>query len=262
MTIKRSSALSGKTIPSPPLFSQHISNHMAASIAALRNQNNVENVMWRHSLLDLYGVPTGIPVLYYIREILIPLLLPPGDWFQKDNSFLMRNVGLGIHFLVARTQLSRAGAIVSCTDFLSCMDKHCRLMLGEGHENRIYPTPSTHFHLDHEKRPAWQMTVQMHAKEDRPCELNEFGNGPWFTDGPSQDIVLASDVSLPLGDDHPYRGDGRYPDSLPSVRISTTHRFLESIILLIVRDHDIRRSLLWGSWINYMLIYVIPTGHL
>ncbi|KAI9793916.1 MAG: hypothetical protein M1816_007168 [Peltula sp. TS41687] len=168
-----------------------------------------------------------------------------------------------ISFVVAGTQLSRATSVLSGAGLRECLDKNCAFAtVASQADRRIYPTPAVHFHLNEEEELSSQLTVQLHRQEDRLWELQKGfdGKGPYLTNGPSQDLILASDASLPLCAERPYRGEGRFPDSLAPVRIPTPHRFLESMILLSVKERDLLRSNLWEVWIGYMLDYIIDNG--
>lgn len=104
-------------------------------------------------------------------------------------------------------------------------------------------------------------TVRLYMKENRLWELKGFEIHPSFTDGPDQNLIFSTDKSLPTGGG-PYVGNGRYTESLPCVRIPTLRRFLEAVVLLLVRDRDTDAAIFWQAIICYMIEYVIKPGRL
>jgi hypothetical protein len=112
--------------------------------------------------------------------------------------------------------------------------------------------PLAHFHLDDGEAPVFPgelKTVRLYKKEDRVWELQGFGCGPYFTDGATGNIIFANDVSLPICGE--LQGIGRYPDSVPKIRIPTLHRFVEALILLSLQPGP------YTTWWLSELAYVV-----
>ncbi len=61
--------------------------------------------------------------------------------------------------------------------------------------------------------------------EDKLWELTVLDRGVSFTDGASSNIIFANNASLVVGTE--LQGIGRFPSSIPGVRIPTWHRYVE-----------------------------------
>lgn len=119
-----------------------------------------------------------------------------------------------------------------------------------------YRNPSAHFHMDWAER-SWQEqwvgdkddTLQVFAMEDVLWELPA-GKGLGFTDGPSNNIMLASDPSLRRGSE--LDGWGRFADADTVVRIPTWQRYVEALIL---NSLSCQRQLGWrGGWASELAL--------
>lgn len=142
-----------------------------------------------------------------------------------------------------------------------CFDKTCTLASPEREiVTANAENPPLHYHLDDED-PEYGNTLQLYKKENRLWELEGLEPGPFFTDGPDKNLIFANHASIP-GGGSPYVGQGRYAESLPLVRIPTPRRFLEALVLLLVRDRGTDAAIFWQAMITYMVEYVIEPGYL
>jgi hypothetical protein len=127
-----------------------------------------------------------------------------------------------------------------------------------------FDNPHAHFHLD--IIPGldgykYSATVKLYTMEDKLWELPVFGQGVNFTDGPSNNIISANDISLPVGTT--FQGTGRFPDSVSGIRIPTLHRYVEALILLALRDPNTFSTCAWVSELSYVadLVDMDRLGH-
>jgi hypothetical protein len=124
--------------------------------------------------------------------------------------------------------------------------------------------PPAHFHVGEEPAHEWiqRTSLRLFFKEKCLWELRGFGNGPYFTDGPSGNIIFANDESLHPEINQVDMGSCRFPVTWPLVRIPTPHRSLEAFILLCLQTQGSLAGSYWIVMIGYMTKYLIRTGRL
>jgi hypothetical protein len=120
-----------------------------------------------------------------------------------------------------------------------------------------FDNPHAHFHLDiPETDYHYKLTgeVKLYTVENKFWELPVSGRGVNFTDGPSNNITSASDTSLAVGTI--FQGIGRFPDSISGVRIPTSHRYVEALVLLALRGPMGISKSIWISDLAYVVSLV------
>ena len=160
---------------------------------------------------------------------------------------------------MAAAQLLRACAILSAEGLHQCDDVRCRLANTGNSITSSLGNPSAHYHLPNSED---QIAVQLHLKETRFWEASGFDISPDFVDGHKGSIILANDSSLPDNTNQSHIGGGRYSTTLPDVRVPTPHRFVEALVLLLVRDRGTDAATYWNSSILYMVQYALTQGTL
>lgn len=103
--------------------------------------------------------------------------------------------------------------------------------------------------------------LSLYTMEDKLWELPGFEQGVDFTDGASNNIIFANDPSLIVGTE--LQGSGRFPDSIPGVRIPTLQRYVEALILLALREPKAFSTCAWVSELVYVvhLVKLDRLGH-
>lgn len=146
--------------------------------------------------------------------------------------------------VVPDDQIRIASSTLENSDFPPCAK---RLSCPHLHGFQARP-PSEHFHISD------GFAFSLYRKSDT---LWEFEDLQICRFEKSPDILSATDVRLPPA--VPGRGQGRFPPEYSFVRIPSTARFCEALILLLCRDYDTTYETYWMALLTYILEYVDET---
>ncbi|KAH8807926.1 hypothetical protein F5884DRAFT_857487 [Xylogone sp. PMI_703] len=195
-----------------PLFNEEFGGALCGRIASLFNSDGIENILWGCHLLSIYTAPMALTEL---------------------------------SFVIPGAQLPDAVSALEAHHLPLCRSTSCSLNMPREDEGPNFDNPPAHFHfgdnrdrVDHEDG-----IVRLYVMEDKLPHLPVWGRGVNYTDGPNNNVISASDHSIPIGGGA--QGIGRLPQTISGVRVPTLHCYFEAMVLLALRNSPSFASYSW-----------------